>query len=158
LDPDRDLDQIVSERLRRLPSPRAPQTLRPRVMVAVGERRRAALRPWFAWPLAGQAAFVAALVLLVGGGSLWLSNAAAAIGWATPAWVTGPASRIVEASRDVLATSEAVRIFMGGLLSQPLVLCFVALVVVMTAACATFGALLGRVANFGIDFRIQGAD
>jgi hypothetical protein len=58
----------------------------------------------------------------------------------------------------VLATSEAVRIFMGGLLSQPLVLCFVALVVVMTAACATFGALLGRVANFGIDFRIQGAD
>jgi hypothetical protein len=29
---------------------------------------------------------------------------------------------------------------------------------VMTAACATFGALLGRVANVGIDFRIQGAD
>jgi hypothetical protein len=151
---DRDLDQIVSERLRRLPSPRAPQTLRPRVMAAVGERRRAAMRPWFAWPLAWQAAFVAALVLLVGGGTLWLSNAAAAMGWGMPAWVGGPASRVADAARDVLATSEAVRIFMGALLSQPLVLCLVALVLVMTAACATFGAMLGRMANF----RILGAD
>jgi hypothetical protein len=155
---DRDLDQIVSERLRRLPSPRAPQTLRPRVMAAVGARRRAAPRPWFAWPLAWQAAFVAALVLSVVGGSLWLSNLAAAMGWGTPAWIGGPASRVVEAARDALATSEAVRILVGGLLSQPLVLCLVALVLVMTAACATFGAMLGRVADFRIDFGIQGAD
>ena len=144
----------MNERLRQLPSLRAPQTLRPRVMAAVGKRRRAALRPWFAWPLASQAAFVTTLVVAVGGGLLWLSNAAAATGWGMPAWVGGPASRVIEAARDVAATSEAMRIFMGGLLSQPLVMCLVALVLVMVAACATFGAMLGRVA----DFRIQGAD
>jgi hypothetical protein len=155
---DRDLEQIVSERLRRLPSPHAPQTLRPRVMAAVGARRRAAVRPWFAWPLAWQAAFVAALVLSVGGGGLWLSNMATAMGWGTPSWLGGPASRVVEAARDVTATTEAMRIFMGAWLSQPMVLCLVALVVVMTAACVTFGAMLGRVADFRIDFRIQGAD
>ena len=122
-------------------------------MTAVRERRAPA-RPWFAWPLAGQAAFLTALVLAVGGGSWWLSNAAAATGWGLPAWAASPAVRVADAVRDVLATSEAARIFVGAFLSQPIVWCLVAFVLVMTAACATFGAMLGRVANF----RIQGAD
>jgi len=122
-------------------------------MAAVRERR-SPVRPWFAWPLAGQAAFVTVLVLVVGGGGWWLSTAAAAAGWGMPEWATGAAARMADAAGSVVATSEALRIFVGAFVSQPIVWCLAAFVLVMTAACATFGAMLGRVANF----RILGAD
>jgi hypothetical protein len=151
---DSDLERLVHERLQRLPAPRAPLTLRLRVIAAAREERRAPAWAWYAWPLAAQAAFVALLVIAVGGGAWWLSTASAAMGWAMPAWIAGPTGRVVEGARDLQATLEAARIFMTAFLSQPVIWCLVSLVLVMTAACAMFGAMLGRVANF----RIQGAD
>ena len=59
-----DLERETHDALRRLPSPRAPRSLTPRVMAAVRARREA---PWFArpmttWPLALQALTIALAV------------------------------------------------------------------------------------------------
>jgi hypothetical protein len=125
-------------------------------MATVGDGGELPVRPWFAWPLASQAAFVAALVV---------GSAAAAVaverrgrdGMGHAGVGRQPASRVIEAARDVAATSEAMRIFMGVAVAAARYVSG-GLVLVMVAACATFGALLGRMADFRIDFRIQGAD
>lgn len=62
-----DLEQVVDAELKRLPLPKAPRTLLPRVLAATAAQPPA--RPahgWVAWPRAGQFAggLVAALVLI----------------------------------------------------------------------------------------------
>src|SRR5262245_17295482 len=69
-----DLEAIVHRQLKALPRPQAPNTLLPRVMTAIQRRLE---RPWYAralftWPLAGQAACLVALLVVVGGVALWL--------------------------------------------------------------------------------------
>ncbi len=61
-----DLRAIVDRELRRLPTPRAPETLLPRVLAAVDAwtRRPWYTRAWFTWPAAWRAASVALPVLL----------------------------------------------------------------------------------------------
>lgn len=67
----RDLESLIDAGLHRLPEPRAPRTLLPRVMEAVAATEAAAIeaprqpwyaRPWVTWPLGWQSA---SLVLLV---------------------------------------------------------------------------------------------
>jgi hypothetical protein len=67
-----DLERTVDRELRRLPSPRAPHTLLPRVLAAVDawSRRPWYTRAWFTWPLAWQVASIAAVALLVYG--VWM--------------------------------------------------------------------------------------
>jgi hypothetical protein len=71
--PEQDLEKMMEQELRSLPTPRAPETLAPRVMAAIATR--AALpwhqRTWFEWPRGWQAAsaaltvaFLAALMAL----------------------------------------------------------------------------------------------
>ena len=65
--PEDDLERVAQRALERLPAPRAPHTLLPRVMAAVQQWTR---RPWYArawvtWPLGWQALSTAALVLLL---------------------------------------------------------------------------------------------
>lgn len=62
-----DLTALVDRELRRLPAPRAPQSLLPRVLAAVDAwtRRPWYTRAWFSWPVGWQAASVAALALAV---------------------------------------------------------------------------------------------
>ena len=66
-----DLRAIVDRELRRLPTPRAPETLLPRVLAAVDAwaRRPWYTRAWFMWPAAWRLVSVALLALLVS--SLW---------------------------------------------------------------------------------------
>jgi hypothetical protein len=62
-----DLEQIVDAELKRLPLPKAPRTLLPRVLAATAAQPQARpARGWVAWPRAGQFAggLVAALVLI----------------------------------------------------------------------------------------------
>ena len=58
-----DLETFVDGELRRLPLPRAPQTLLPRVLAAVEQWRERPwyARAWFTWPLAWQSGRSAAL-------------------------------------------------------------------------------------------------
>jgi hypothetical protein len=65
MNPD-DLQRLIDRELKRLPAPRAPQTLLPRVLAATVGRNPAPFytRPWFAWPLAWRVASMAAIVAL----------------------------------------------------------------------------------------------
>ena len=93
---DEDLEQDIDGALRRLPLPRAPRSLLPRVMQAIAVRARAASGEapggWRSWPGIGQAlglvaagSLVTILALGVPLAAIWIRNAgtvrAAAVIW-----------------------------------------------------------------------------
>lgn len=67
-----DLEREIHEALSRLPGPRAPRSLSPRVMAAV--RAHEALpwyrKSWFSWPVGWQVAGVAAALVMVAAGAM----------------------------------------------------------------------------------------
>lgn len=118
-----DLEQKVGRELRRLPAPRAPHTLLPRVLAAVDAwmNRPWYTRAWFTWPVGWQVASVALLGLFIAG--VWLLPPA-------------PAS--------VVVTTNAGRVLWRTLIEPFLAYAFV-VVVIMFVACAAFGAALSYV-------------
>ncbi len=75
-----DLGTLVDRELGRLPLPRAPRTLVPRVMAAIQEW---SLRPWyerawFTWPRGWQLASLALLMAIGGAGLVLVPDAQAA--------------------------------------------------------------------------------
>lgn len=137
---DEDLDSLVDRRLRRLPPPRAPETLLPRVMAAV--RRPAPARwygrPWVEWPLVCQAASVALLAALA-------PLAPFALEWIGAGMVTraaGDAATGVAVVTDDVSTLARVlwRVFL-----EPAVGYLGTLVAIMCVAGAAFCAALTRV-------------
>jgi hypothetical protein len=117
-----ELERDTDRELRRLPSARAPQTLLPRVLAAVDlwARRPWYARAWFTWPLAWQAASIAALALLI------------------------YAMSDVPAPASVVTTVSATRVLWNALI-EPLLPYIVAIVVLMCLACAAFGVALNYV-------------
>jgi hypothetical protein len=115
-----DLERIVDRELRRLPAPRAPHTLLPRVMAAVDAwaRRPWYARAWFTWPLGWQIASIAAVALIVYG-----------------VWMLPPAPPVVT------TTTSAGRVVWRTLI-EPFLTYVAVLVVLMCLACAAFGAAL----------------
>jgi hypothetical protein len=141
-----DLEALVDRKLKQLPVPRAPESLLPRVLRAVGDRND---RPWYArawltWPAGWQAASIAALVLLVTGVAWALPDAlAVASGVASRlAAGTGELPRIVE---RVEATAIAGRV-LWRVLVQPIAPYVLIVVLLMCLACVAFGTMLNRVA------------
>ena len=69
-----DLEVLSDAELRRLPVPRAPRTLLPRVLAAVAtwSMRPWYARAWFTWPVAGQ---IAATLALTAGSAVLLTRA-----------------------------------------------------------------------------------
>ena len=65
---DPNLDLALHEELRSLPNRRAPETLVPRVLAALRDRKAAPWwrQPWLAWPHGWQAVSAAALFALLG--------------------------------------------------------------------------------------------
>lgn len=135
----------LTRALRALPEPHAPRTLAPRVMAAVQARiARPAPRTWFEWSLgwrvSSAACAVAAVVALVLAWPL-------ALAWLQPAVdALGARVAVVWHKADVVLSVAGV--FFRAVW-YPLVLPFLAFVTVMTIACATVGAMLGRVALGG---------
>lgn len=73
MDPaDSDLDRRLDHELTRLPRPRAPQSLLPRVLAVTS--LRPAATGWFTWPRQWQAAAVVAMTALVAAAA-WLLSA-----------------------------------------------------------------------------------
>ena len=141
-----DLETLVGRELRRLPMPRAPHTLLPRVLAAVQAwaQRPWYQRAWFTWPHRWQIASVAALILIILGGAVLLPITIAAAG-AAASTVTG---RVMEDVAPVAqfaeATTNAARVIWRALLAPVVVYAF-ALVLLMWLACAALGAALSRV-------------
>jgi hypothetical protein len=115
-----DLERAVHRELQRLPLPRAPHTLLPRVLAAVDAwvNRPWYTRAWFTWPLGWQVASVA-VVALVGYGF----------------WHLPPAPPALQ------ATTSATQVLWRTLIEPFLTYVFV-VVVLMCLACAAFGAAL----------------
>jgi hypothetical protein len=118
-----DLEQKIDRELRRLPAPRAPHTLLPRVLAAVEAwvNRPWYTRAWFTWPLGWQVASVALLALAVAG-----------------VWMLPPAPA------SIVGTTNAGRVLWRTIVEPFLAYAFV-IVVIMCVACAAFGAALSYV-------------
>lgn len=146
---DDELERDVARAIGRLPAPRAPDTLLPRVMTAVATRKaRASARPWFTWPWPAQAASLAmALVVL------------AAVTWAWPAVVDATQQwlpRQVQAGTSYMAgTADTAAVVLRLLhitwaaVIAPIARTVLLLTVILCAACAVCVAALGRVALGG---------
>lgn len=145
-----DLEQIVDRALKTLPAPRAPHTLLPAVMAAalVAAGRPWYARPWSAWPLAWQAVSVAAVVLLLAGGSMALP---AVQPYLEP--VMTLVDRAIRPLSGLIASIEAFMTVMGIVIwtaGQSIVGIVLVLFVVMLATSVAVGAAIGRVAFGGI--------
>ena len=148
-----DLEDVVDRALKQLPEPRAPRTLVPRVMAAIearaapGQRARGhgsrGRSPW-------QLASVAALIVLgVGVCARSGRRRSRPVQQSTPPVVADVTPFVADAASKASAVANVTRIVWHALV-QPLVGYLLVLVLVMCAACATFGAALGRVALGGV--------
>ena len=142
--PEDDLERLADRELRRLPLPRAPHTLLPRVMAAVEAwaGRPWYSRAWFTWPIGWQAVSAAALVLAIAGAVLFAPRVEAAAATAIEA-VQMFAGGVADKA-PVETTAHSARILWRTLL-EPLANYALVVVVLMVLACAVFGTALNHV-------------
>jgi hypothetical protein len=144
MEPD-DLERIVGRALKQLPSPRAPDTLLPRIVAAVDT---SAQRPWYrrawrTWPLAWQVASAvacAALILLIA--------SAGPVNTASTVARTTPASDVISDSvafAGRMQDASGVAWTLWRVVLQPLVPYAFALAMLMCGACVVFGVALNYV-------------
>jgi hypothetical protein len=106
-------------------------------------------RPWLSWPLAWQVASVTMLFALgMGIARLWPDAESIVLQTAAP--VFAEAGRFVAGAVSKVAIVVSVTRVVWHALVQPFVIYVLVLVLVMCAACATFGAALGRVIFGGV--------
>lgn len=140
-----ELERIVHARLRALPSPRAPRSLRPAVMAAV--RARAArpwyARPWHSWPSGWQAVSAVVLVLAVVAVVLLLPDVVAGSGFVATA-----GDRAMGAIRVAGALGQAAYLVTRAVV-ESVGDALTVLFLVMLAAVTTVAAAIRRVALGG---------
>ena len=125
---DADLERLLDRELKKLPGPRAPHTLLPRVMAAAtGVQAQAApATGWSTWSPAWQASSVAVLLLFV----------------ATVAWLfSAPPAPVVETTRTAGEIAAVMRVFWDVLL-QPVATYIFVLGLSLALACAAAWAAL----------------
>lgn len=141
-----DLERLMSARLRQLPAPHAPASLRRRVMTAVSTDRPA-VRPWSIWPRVWQSIFALGLMVIAGSAALaWSVIAADARGdawWQIGLQAVAGTTGTVGALRDGLGL--AFSWFTAALMAPP-VLAIVAVVAGAAIAFIVLGAWLSRIA------------
>ena len=139
----------IDRALKGLPAPRAPRTMLPRIMAAVESRAaRSAPRPWVDWPLGWQLASAAlVIVFAIGVGRQW-PGAESAIGRSVAPVIDSVTSAVGDLTDRTSVFVTLARVVWRAVL-QPLSGYALLLVLVMGAACATFGAALNRVALGG---------
>lgn len=135
----------LTRALRALPEPRAPRTLAPRVMAAVHARLAHPPAPtWFEWPRVWQVSSLTAAVLVL---------VALVVGWPfLTEWLRPGLDAIGVRVQAAVQGGQMALAFAGVVFRavwHPLVMPFVLFVTAMTIACATVGAMLGRVALGG---------
>jgi hypothetical protein len=144
-----DLEHQLDHELRRLPAPKAPVSLMPRVMLAVAQAESAPWysRAWMTWPVALQVSSAAFLALVVIG--LWrlMPSVLAWMPAASP--VFGQAmARLAPAVQVFSEVATLVRV-LWSVIIQPIALYFLALVIALSLVCAVFWTAVNRVALGG---------
>ncbi|MCC6161776.1 MAG: hypothetical protein IT182_00300 [Acidobacteria bacterium] len=139
------LERQVQRALAALPPPRAPRTLRPRVMAAVTP---VVGRPWFTWPWPVQVAAATALCLVVGV-LVWQWPAlVAAIAPSLPAPVHEGTTRVVALAEANHALMKLLQLTWTGVVA-PVARFALVISVLLCTACAVCLAALSRVALGG---------
>jgi hypothetical protein len=141
-----DLERHVHRVLAELPSPRAPRTLRPRVMDAVAPG--VVGRPWFTWPWPVQVATVLAAVACVGGLVWAWPTLLAAAGAAVPGPVQTGAGYMEGVAETSSALVRLLRLTWSAVVA-PLAKLVLLLTVMLCTACAVCLAALSRMALGG---------
>jgi hypothetical protein len=138
-----DLERRIDRELSKLPTPRAPRALLPRVLRAAERQRRRSFGAWFTWPLAWQASSLALMVLLVAGAM----NLRPLAAWALVALSSGAAGEpgwAGEAVRQVSAIGGASAV-LWRVLMEPIAIVLVLFLATMFVASAALGAALRSV-------------
>lgn len=120
-----EVDRLLDRELADLPRPRAPRTLLPRVMAAAAAPAPVATG-WFTWPRAGQAASVAAALVVT-----------ALVAWLAMA----PPPRVVDAAQGAGEALAVVRV-LWDVLVQPAAVYLFVIGILFTLACAAAWAAL----------------
>jgi hypothetical protein len=140
-----DLEALVHRELKELDWPRAPQTLRPRVLAGARRRQNRPwyMRPWPVWPVACRAVAAACAVAAFAG--LWMAVrwAGAAAGPVLRDLAGGVAGR-VEAWARVVSAGLTVGETIWRAVMEPVAVYLTAVVLVMAVAGAACGAAIAR--------------
>jgi len=142
-----DLERHVHRALADLPPPRAPRSLRPRVMDALAPDVVVG-RPWFTWPWPAQVATVLAAVACVGGLVWAWPTLLAALGAAVPEPVQASAGYAEGVAETSAALARLLRLTWSAVVA-PLAKLVLLLTVMLCTACAVCLAALSRMALGG---------
>ena len=141
-----DLERHVHRDLVRLPMPRAPKTLRPRVMEAVAPA--VVGHPWFTWPWPMQVA-AALAVAGVAAGLAWEWPAlVAALSAAVPESVHTSAGYVASATDVATSVTRLLHLTWTGVVA-PMAKLVLMLTMMLCTACAVCLAAFSRVALGG---------
>jgi hypothetical protein len=144
-----DLEQLVDDELKRLPTPRAPRSLLPRVLAATSAQPQIHAAGWTAWSRIWQvAAGVAAVVCIAGIWKLavWVQPF---VGELLPAAGLGRAASVAHGA-DEAATVARV---LWDVMLQPVATYLSILVVSFALACALLWSAVERLAPGGASQR-----
>jgi hypothetical protein len=146
-----DLERLIDHELRKLPAPRAPRTLLPRIMAAAKEtaERPWYTRAWLTWPVGWQLASAMVLMGVIAGAAVLLPQIQDAA--ATLTFIADARGEVASSARGVESVTTAVRVLWRTIVA-PVVPYAVGLVTLMCAACAVFGTALNHLV-FGKAFR-----
>jgi hypothetical protein len=147
-------DALLDRALTALPVPRAPHTLLPRVLAAARSwtERPWYTRAWLMWPVAWQAASVAALALLLALGAWMAPSAGTALSQAVSAVPRAHLTPLADIAQQTEGFVWAAAAFANAIWAAwravmlPGVVYGFGLLGLMCAACAAFSATLSRLA------------
>jgi hypothetical protein len=127
---DPELERLIDRELKRLPAPRAPRALLPRIMAAVATPRVLPWysRPWLSWPPQWQVLSIG-MVAAIGYG-VWL--------------VSAQAPQLVELTSQMSAVSRT----LWNVLFGPIAFVVLGLTIIFALACAAAWTAVSRV-TFG---------
>ena len=143
-----ELERRVDRALGALPTPRAPRTLRPRVLAATAPSPIAG-RPWFTWPWPLQVASMAAALLVAVGVAWWWPGIVAQVYALVPDPVRTSAQYVSAAAETGSALGRVVQVTWAGVV-LPMAKLVLLLTVMLCTACAVCLAALGRIAPGGV--------
>jgi hypothetical protein len=144
-----ELARLVDRELKRLPAPRAPRTLLPRVMTAVRARPVSAVPGWWTrWPVAVRGVAAAVTLAVVAGAWWWSPMVEATFGAALAEGALTRVLGLFDLWRQVQAVTTATETI-WRVVVQPVSWLLLPLVLLMWVGCVAFGAALGRVALGG---------
>jgi hypothetical protein len=146
-----DLDQLVDAELKRLPTPRAPRTLLPRVLAAAAAQEQHARpgRGWAMWPRGWQ--FAGGVVAMVVFAGMW-KLVSLAQPYIADVLSIGGFDRAASVTRSADEAAAVVRVLWDVLL-QPVATYVSVLAISLVLACALLWTAVERLAPGGASQR-----